>query len=179
VRKILFYLPPAAVAALALDILYRHLTTAFGQCRGFRSELIAISAYLLGPIAVVNWILKEYSGRPRPVQTFLFGGAMDFHAAGDFGGACMSNCSFVSGEAAAAGWLLCLIPLVRRFDRPALVWLLVGASAITPFLRLAMGGHYLSDVILGWLAGAISYPVIVLLNGLVRRHGSALIKSHT
>ena len=36
--------------------------------------LVAIISALLGPLLVVNLMLKEYWGRPRPFQTFFFGG---------------------------------------------------------------------------------------------------------
>jgi hypothetical protein len=104
--------------------------------------------------------LKAYSGRPRPVDVTLFGGDMGFAAVGDFSGACISNCSFVSGEAAAAGWLLCLIPLLRGPFRHILAALLIDISVAAPFLRVVMGSHFLSDAILGWLIGAMSLPAL-------------------
>jgi membrane-associated phospholipid phosphatase len=80
-----------------------------------------------------------------------------FMAAGNFGGSCQSNCSFISGEAASAGWLLCVIPLLPPKFRRMLAAPLIAISLATPALRVAFGGHYLSDVMLGWLLSPIVF----------------------
>lgn len=178
IRKTLFYLPPLAAAFLALDIVRRWATTPPWLCRGFRLEALAILAYLAGPIGVVNGLLKAYSGRPRPYETTLFGGDLHFVSVADFTGACTGNCSFVSGEAAAAGWLFGVALLVKE-RHPLLGRGLIVASVVTPFIRLAMGGHYLSDVLLGWLAGAMSLPLMILGAGALRSALQQVIKSRT
>lgn len=177
-RKILFYLPPVAAALLALDMVYRWAITPPWLCRGYRLETLAILAYLAAPIGLVNGVFKQYSGRPRPYETHLFGGDLDFVAVADFSGACTSNCSFISGEAAAAGWLTGVAVIVGA-RRPLLGRVLFAASVITPFLRLVMGGHYLSDVLLGWIAGAISLPLMILVAASLKRPLMQVIKSWT
>jgi membrane-associated phospholipid phosphatase len=178
IRKILFYLPPLVAACLALDIARRWATTPPWLCRGYRLEALAALAYLVGPIGLVNGVFKQYSGRPRPYETHLFGGDLHFVSVADFSGACISNCSFVSGEAAAGGWLFG-VALLLRMRHPRLGRLLMAASVITPFIRLAMGGHYLSDVVLGWLAGAISLPLLILTANGLRGALQQVIKSRT
>jgi hypothetical protein len=64
------------------------------------------STLAIGPGLIVNGVLKSFWGRPRPIQVDLFGGTAPFEPAWKIGGACLSNCSFVSGEAASAMWLL-------------------------------------------------------------------------
>nr|WP_272210984.1 phosphatase PAP2 family protein [Marinicella sp. W31]MDC2876893.1 phosphatase PAP2 family protein [Marinicella sp. W31] len=122
-------------------------------------RLIAgLVSLILGPGILVNSILKEVSHRPRPRNTDLFGGDLGFVPAGDFSGACGANCSFVSGEAAGAGWLFCyavfLVP-----DRFKLLFSppLIALAIISPVMRVAYGGHYLSDVILAWLGSLIVF----------------------
>lgn len=178
IRKILFYLPPLIATLFALDIVYRWAVTPPWLCRGFRREALAVLAYLAGPIAIVNGIFKEYSGRPRPYETNLFGGELHFVPVADFTGACSSNCSFVSGEAAAAGWLMG-VALLLAPRRPRLCRGLIAASLITPIFRLAMGGHYLSDVLLGWLSGAVSLPLMILAYASIRSALVQVIKSRT
>jgi membrane-associated phospholipid phosphatase len=178
VRKILFYMPPLAAVLLALDSAYRWTTTKPSICRTCRLEALAVLAYLAGPIGIVNGWFKQYSGRPRPYETHLFGGDMHFVSVADFSGACTSNCSFISGEAAAAGWLLGVAIILRgRYRRLGNV--LIAASVITPFIRLAMGGHFLSDVLLGWLAGAVSLPLLILITSCLRGALQQVIKSRT
>ncbi len=124
---------------------------------------IALGSLILGPIVLVNFILKDHWGRPRPFSTTDFGGALDFVPAGSTAGKCLSNCSFVSGEAAGAGWLLCLLFIMPRASRRALLLPLATISLLAPALRLAFGAHYLSDVILGWLSSFVVFAGILAL----------------
>lgn len=112
---------------------------------------------------LVNFILKSHWGRPRPLETIDFGGALHFVQAGSMAGECASNCSFVSGEAAGAGWLLCLLFLVPRPLRLVLFGPLAAISLLAPALRLAFGAHYLSDVILGWLSSFVVFAGVLAL----------------
>ena len=162
-RAVFYWVPIAALAALALDIGRHYRRREEADRERVKAEILALAAYLAGPILLVNGVLKAYSGRPRPVDTSLFGGDHAFVAVGDLSGACLSNCSFVSGEAAAAGWLLCLIPLIHGRVRHLAAALLIDVSLAAPFLRVAMGAHYLSDAMLGWLIGAASLPAVTLI----------------
>jgi len=53
----------------------------------------------------VNGLPNSHSGRPRPVQTSLFGGTVDFTDAGTLLVNVRRTCSFVSGEASQASRL--------------------------------------------------------------------------
>ncbi len=160
-RRVLFYTPAIAAVYLVMVLsqnLQHHGAT---YCRRKTREIsIALISFLAGPIIAVNVIIKEISSRPRPHQTDFFGGMERFTAAGDFGGACDRNCSFISGEAAGAGWLACLVVLLPRPLRPVLGPPIVALSLISPALRLSFGGHYLSDVTLGWLSSLVAYAAV-------------------
>lgn len=175
-RPLFYWAPIAALAIMAIDVALhytRHGWTANDRIRG---EMLAIAAYLIGPILIVNGWLKAYSGRPRPIDVSIFGGDLHFVAVGDFGGACASNCSFVSGEAAAAGWLLCLLPLLLRGRfRYLIAALMIDVSIAAPFLRVAMGAHFLSDAMLGWLIGAASMPLLIGLISVLPKGISATL----
>lgn len=161
-RPIFYWVPIAALVIMAVDIAWQYRASRWADGERFKSEALAIAAYLLGTILIVNGLLKAYSGRPRPVDVTLFGGDLGFVPVGDFTGACVSNCSFVSGEAAAAGWLLCLLPLLRGPWRHVMAALIIDISFAAPMLRVVMGSHFLSDAILGWLIGAMSLPVLAI-----------------
>ena len=163
VRKILFYLPPTAFVLLLVAIGRAGLFDRLPDAGRQRALAFAALAYFTGPILIANMMLKAWSGRPRPYQSLIHGSDMAFVPAGDFSGACRDNCSFVSGEAAAAGWLLWLIPLLPRRWRGPLARVLIAASVLTPLLRVAMGGHFLSDALLGWLLGVASLPLVIIL----------------
>jgi lipid A 4'-phosphatase len=174
-RPIFYWVPIGALVLMLGDIAWQRMRNGWANRDRLRVEILALAAYLLGPILLVNGVLKAYSGRPRPIDSTLFGGSLDFMAVGDFSGACLSNCSFVSGEAAAAGWLLCLVPLIRGRHRHILAALVIDISFAAPLLRVAMGSHFLSDAVLGWLIGAMSVPALVLLLAKLPRGISATL----
>jgi lipid A 4'-phosphatase len=174
-RPLFYWVPVAALVVMAADIAWQFARNRWADRERLGDELVALAAYLIGPILIVNGLLKAYSGRPRPVDASFFGGSLDFVAAGDFSGACLSNCSFVSGEAAAAGWLLCLIPLLRGPWRHIGAALIIDISLAAPFLRVVMGSHFLSDALLGWLIGAMSLPALVALHAVFPRGISATL----
>ena len=144
-------------------------------CFGWLIRLLlrkAKSAHLLLPLSgivtfgagtgiIVNLILKNNWGRPRPYQTSDAGGPFSFVPAGTISDQCSHNCSFVSGDVAAAAWMFFIVPFLPiRYRNPGYAF--VGLFTVgMAFARIAMGRHYLSDVILGAL---ISVAVIMLFN---------------
>lgn len=162
-RKLFYWIPVLAPFILLANIAWTGLRSGWADREGLRTKAVLIGGFLLGPLLIVNGLLKTFSGRPRPHETIDFGGMLPFAAAGDFSGACVANCSFVSGEAASAGWLLCLLPLLKGRFRTVLAALIIDISIATPLLRVAMGGHYPSDVALGWIIGLASPAALSLL----------------
>ena len=111
-----------------------------------RAILFLFATLAAGPGLLVNLGLKEHSGRPRPTQIVEFGGTAEFRPFWRFDGACEKNCSFVSGEAAAAAWTLGPALLVPPPARGAAVVAALVFTAAVSALRLSFGGHFLSDV---------------------------------
>ena len=112
---------------------------------GGRAVIFMATTLAFGPGLVVNVTLKDNSHRPRPVQTQEFGGPWEFKPWYRFDGQCIRNCSFVSGEASSAFWTLAPALLTPPAVRPAAVIgaMVFGTGVAT--LRMAFGGHYLSD----------------------------------
>lgn len=130
---------------------------------GVRVKAVLVATLLVGPGLIVNGILKANWGRPRPWMTEDFGGWLAFVEAGINTDLCRANCSFVSGEAAAAGWLLCLALLLgmHRYVWPAVA---VGAiSVMMAGLRIAFGAHYLSDAVLGYTMTVAIFVVLAAI----------------
>ncbi|MDQ0325647.1 membrane-associated PAP2 superfamily phosphatase [Rhodopseudomonas julia] len=114
----------------------------------------------IGPGLLVNGLLKTFSGRPRPRHLFEFGGEEVFARVGDLSGTCHSNCSFASGEAASAFWLIALVFVVPKAWRLPVFLATFGLLLIVSWTRLAMGGHFLSDVLVAWL---VTFLVMIVL----------------
>ncbi len=163
VRKFYFYVPIAVAMVIILLMIrnFQHHGATYDATRTRRYSVALLSS-ILGPYLLVNLILKTISGRPRPYETDLFGGTHAFASAGTLDGSCLSNCSFISGEAAGAGWLACLIvllpPRLRVIFGPVILMLCL----VSPYLRVAFGGHYLSDVTLGFLSSCVVYAAVAV-----------------
>ncbi len=132
-----------------------------------RDMLFVFSTLLIAPILIVNLILKANWHRPRPYQAEQFGGDMPFVGVWDWSGGCATNCSFTSGEASSAVWMLTFaifLPLVWR--RRAMPFL-IGLAVFLSFNRIAFGGHFLSDVLISW---GITLTVIAATHRLLYVH---------
>jgi lipid A 4'-phosphatase len=116
----------------------------------------------IGPGLIVNLGLKDHSHRPRPTQTEDFGGPYPFRPWFRFDGGCHVNCSFVGGEASEAFWMTAPASLAPAPLLPAAVAAAVVFGVLTSVLRVAAGGHYLSDVVLAAL-------LMILIVQLARR----------
>ncbi|MUZ59938.1 phosphatase PAP2 family protein [Agrobacterium vitis] len=161
IRQILFYMPHVVgVGVLVALIVKLCQPRAAWQQEQIVKLVLSLLATAIGPYLLVNVFLKDMSGRPRPNQTVFFGGPYGFEPAGNFAGACDQNCSFISGEAAGAGWIICIVPLLPATWRRRIGWPLVFASFASPLLRLAFGAHYLSDVVLGWLSSPVIFAIV-------------------
>lgn len=114
----------------------------------------------LGPGLVVNEGMKENWGRSRPVDLIQFGGDKQFSRAlvlSDQGGK-----SFPSGHAAAAFYLVAVAFMIARRRR---LWmgLAFAYGLLVGGMRVASGGHFLSDVLTSalvvWLLVVVLYQL--------------------
>lgn len=123
-------------------------------------------AFLCGPVilcagVLVNGVLKANIGRARPFTVSDFGGQQLFTPPFQFSTQCFSNCSFSSGETALiASFLLPLCALVwprmTWRSRVAMGCATAGAIILMSGLRIAAGGHFLSDVVMSVLFSALT-----------------------
>lgn len=121
---------------------------------------------IVGPGLLVNALLKERWGRARPQDVEAFGGGELFTLPFQIAQGCATNCSFVSGEGAAAATVAtaavalfgAIVPR-RRMAASLVVW---GAGAA--FIRMAPGKHFLSDMLFAFvlvgLVGALLYVAL-------------------
>jgi membrane-associated phospholipid phosphatase len=125
-----------------------------------RAMIFLIATMIIGPGLVVNLGLKDHWHRPRPVQTQDFHGSSPFTPWYDDSGACKKNCSFVSGEAATGFWMVAPASVLPPPWRGPAMFAAFAFGFGASLLRLAFGGHYLSDVLLGGLIALIVIEVV-------------------
>jgi len=131
-----------------------------------RPALYLLLCFSLGPGLLVNVILKDHWGRPRPVHVTQFGGNKIFQKPWVISQQCATNCSFVAGEPSAAFAFFAFLALIKKkkiWQWPIACFLTLNWLLIS-FIRIALGGHFLSDVLIG---AALTYMVIWLCYYLV------------
>lgn len=145
------------VMLLALFQVARHAWAGRMAEQVARRWLWLLSCLVVGPGLLVNGLLKEHWGRPRPRATDLFGGEAPFQKVWVITDWCDRNCSFVSGEASSAAWLVAAALMAPRRIRKAVIALVALYASAVSINRIAFGGHYLSDVVLAWLLCALVF----------------------
>lgn len=152
-RMIARIAPPLLLVLAVLGLLFG--ATARNLSRPRRAALVGllVGAFALGPGLLVNGILKAQSHRPRPHQTMeVADGDLPYRPFYSFDGGCLRNCSFSSGEAAAAFWTVTPALLAPPGLQLPAVALALCFGVATSALRLLMGAHFLSDVAFSALA---------------------------
>ena len=124
--------------------------------------LFVLLSLILGPGLVVNGILKDWWGRPRPRQVVELGGTAR-HVPPFVIGNLGKEKSFPCGHC-SVGYLYCVGWFIWRRRRPKLA---IGSLSLAILLgsllgvgRMAAGGHFLSDVL--W-SGCIAFAVTLML----------------
>ncbi len=129
--------------------------------------IFLLATALLGPGLIVNAILKDHWGRPRPHQTIELGGTQAYLpplVMGEPG----KGKSFPCGHSSAGFMLAAFFPIWLR-RRPRLAYLALAGSILLGTLlgigRMTAGDHFVSDilwsaVIVYGLAWALYYFVL-------------------
>lgn len=120
-----------------------------------RQSLFFILLLALGPGLLVNVILKDHLGRPRPQELVEFGGKQHFVQFWQPGPA-GKNSSFPCGHASIAFFLMAPWFIYRRRRRPlalCFLWLGLSFGLLVGVTRIMQGGHFLSDVL--WAGGLV------------------------
>ncbi len=120
-----------------------------------RAAAFLTLSLLLGPGLLVNVILKDNWGRPRPGSVIELGGTHAYVHWLDRRGSCPNNCSFASGEGAAAAWMFGPAMLAPPHWRAAAIAGAAVFSVTMGALRVAAGGHFLTDVLFGALIALV------------------------
>lgn len=132
-----------------------------------RAAIFLLLALALGPGLTVNTIFKDHWGRARPAQITQFGGTQKFTPAFVPSDQCRRNCSFPAGDPAIGFYLVSVALLAgSAAARRAGIIAAVASGAALGVVRLAQGGHFLSDVAAsGFLVIAIAWGLHALIMG--------------
>lgn len=126
-----------------------------------KAILFLITVLALAPGILVNSILKEHVGRPRPVHIEEYGGSMQFQAPFAISNQCESNCSFVSGHASFAFTFMVLGLFFRGRKRKIVLTGTFLFGALVGFVRIFQGRHFFTDVVFAffftWLVITLVY----------------------
>lgn len=112
--------------------------------------IVSLLGLLIGPGLLVNTLLKNEWGRPRPHEIAPFGGEAPYVPVWQITRWCDDNCSFTSGEGASSAWIVGSVALLPPPWRARLLIPAVIYGAALSINRIAFGGHFLSDVLLSW-----------------------------
>ena len=122
-------------------------------------------ALLIGPLLIVNLLLKSYWGRARPNDVELFGGTQVFTPAVMVADQCPTNCSFVSGDVSMAFTVLAFA-IAWGYRGRATVLLSVAFALFIGMVRMSNGSHFISDVTFAIIfTGLAIYAADVLVYG--------------
>lgn len=119
--------------------------------RNGRVLVFLLVSLALGPGLIVNTLFKENWGRARPsqVEQFTADDGKRFTPAWVPSDQCAGNCSFVSGDVSIAFWFVAFaLPLRNRRWRRVMLGFAMGFGLYASLLRLGMGAHFLSDILL-------------------------------
>ena len=116
----------------------------FGHRFLIKELIFVFLTSLITLVLVVNILLKNLWGRTRPNDIFQFGGADAFSPWYKFGDVCVSNCSFVSGDASVGFALIVFYFITKKIFY---IYLSVACGLCLGIIRIIAGGHFLSDVV--------------------------------
>ena len=159
-RSIGNILPFIVLAAYVLAWLANRLGLAILFSPPGKNVVFLILAMATGPGLIVNLGMKDHLHRPRPTHVVEFGGSKAFRAFYQFDGGCIKNCSFPSGEAAEAFWMLAPASLIPAPWRSLAIAGAFVFGTLVSLLRMAFGGHFLSDVT---FAALIMWALLLVL----------------
>ena len=163
--RLVFEIAPFAILLLAAVLfLLRRAGRALRAPTG-RGLMVLVLSLALGPGLLVNVALKDHWHRPRPAQVDAFGGTATFRPFERRDGACRRNCSFVSGEEASSFWSIAPALMAPPAWRVAALAAALLYAAAAGTLRMAFGGHFLSDTLfaalLTWLVVALVWRAVL------------------
>ena len=128
-----------------------------------KASMVMIFTMIIGPGLIVNLVLKDHTGRPRPREITEFGGPEKFVCICEKGATNEGKC-FPCGHC-SMGFYLAIPYLFLRNRKKILAYSVLatglGYGVIIGIARMMAGGHFASDVLwaglLVWLTALMGY----------------------
>lgn len=118
-----------------------------------KTAVVFLITLIFAPGIIINVLLKNYSGRPRPREIVEFNGKWEYRKVLQIGQPGRGY-SFPCGHC-SMGFIFCSIYFVLRNKRKILaniaLWFGLAYGTIMGITRISQGAHFLSDVI--WAGG--------------------------
>lgn len=136
-----------AAAILIGSYLFKHLQKWRKPC------LVLVLTYAIGAGLIINGVLKEYWGRPRPKQVEEFGGTQSFrpYYKPNFFHQPQPSKSFTCGHCAMGFYFFSLWLVGKRLNNRRLeglsLTLALGLGIALSLARIMQGGHFFSDTL--------------------------------
>lgn len=137
-----------------------------------REAFLLILTFAIGAGLITHAALKDHWGRPRPRQVVEFGGTQPFRPfySPNFSEKAQSFQSFSCGHCTAGFLFFVLVMIGRRRKNIMLVYLgwalALGLGIALSVVRMAQGGHFLTDVL---MSGLIMWESALLCDWLLFR----------
>lgn len=165
-RDIGLWIPTVLVAPAVAALVIKLILPRRRMLVSGRAAVFLIATMVLAPGLMVNVVLKNHWGRPRPIDVQQFGGTQHFVSWWNPRGDCAANCSFVSGDVAGAFWTVAPAALAPPQWRALAYGAALAFGTGMAVIRVMAGGHFVSDVI---FAGVFTFLIVWLVYALIYR----------
>lgn len=129
---------------------------------------------IIGAGLIVNVVFKDHFGRARPRDVAEFGGSKVFTPPFVMSNECTTNCSFSSGDGAAAFFSMALALALTRKRRLFAAALAIGA--LVSYARISAGAHFFSDTVVSFFVMLIVADVLHYYMVMTDREREALTR---
>lgn len=148
------YGPIPSIATVVCAIFIYLISFIFPKWKKWRaSSLIMILTMVLGVLVITHGLLKDHWGRPRPKQITEFGGNQSFrpYYSPNFFHQPEPSKSFACGHCSTGFYFFALAIVGRRLKSKLLMTtgflLAFTLGILLSLMRIAQGGHFLSDTL--------------------------------